>query len=192
MINLSLKLGQYLTLKDFCTCTQTYQKYQDKIDPLPKSLETFQALQDLNQWIIDPIIYYFTLDKFRLTYGFCSPDLKKFLNQKDAKTGLKNGRIDPSRDQHLAHELNRNHQYYCQRLGASCDFYIQETPSDQVVDWILQQQLPFDSLYYYGSDRPIHISYGKEHKRDIWTFTPQKTPTKKGIEIWIDQAKKIP
>jgi len=28
------------------------------------------------------------------------------------------------------------------------------------VEWILEQQLPFDSLYFYGSDRPIHISYG--------------------------------
>jgi hypothetical protein len=186
MIDFSLKLGQYLTLEDFCTCSQTYQKYADKIDPLPKSLETIQALQALNKWIIDPIINHFGSDQFQLTYGFCSPDLKRYLNQKDPETGIKNGRIDPARDQHLAHEKNRNNKYFCQRLGASCDFLIKTVPSDQVIDWILQQKLPFDSLYYYGSDRPIHISYGSEHKRDIWAFTPKKTPTKKGIEHWLE------
>ncbi|MGK7932447.1 MAG: hypothetical protein AB4041_13580 [Microcystaceae cyanobacterium] len=185
MINYSLKLGKYLTLKDFCTCSQTYKKYADKIDPLPKSLETIQALQALNQWIIDPIIDHFDYNNFQLTYGFCSPDLKKYLNQKDPETGIKNGRIDPARDQHLAHEKNRNNKYFCQRLGASCDFLIKTVPSNQVIDWILAQPLPFDSLYYYGSDRPIHISYGSQHKRDIWTFTPKKTPTKKGIEHWV-------
>ncbi len=184
-ITLSLKLGKYLTLKDFCTCSQTYQRYANRIDPLPKNLETIQAIQALNQWLLDPIIDHFGIDNFQLTYGFCSPDLKKYLNQKDPETGVKNGRIDPTRDQHLAHEKTKNNRYYCQRLGASCDFRIKGISSDQVIDWIILQKLPFDSIYYYGFDRPIHISYGTEHKRDIWTFTPQKTPTKKGLESWL-------
>lgn len=190
-INFALKLGKYLTLKDFCTCSQTYQKYSDKIDPLPQNLETIIALKALNQWIIDPIIEQFGFNQFQLTYGFCSPDLKKYLNQKDPKTGLKNGRIDPSRDQHIGHEKNKNNNYYCQRLGAACDFLIKNVPSDQVIDWILQEKLPFDSIYYYGIERPIHISYGTENKRDIWTFTPQKTPTKKGVEKWVKLAKTL-
>ncbi len=37
---------------------------------------------------------------------------------------MKNGRVDPSRDQHMAHEVNRNGRYYCDRLGAACDFRI--------------------------------------------------------------------
>ncbi|WP_255525011.1 hypothetical protein [Trichocoleus sp. FACHB-591] len=39
--------------------------------------------------------------------------------------------------------------------------------SAQLVESALEQQLPFDSLYYYGSKRPIHISYGIEHRRSI-------------------------
>lgn len=182
-------LGKYLTLNDFCTCTKTYQKHVAQINPYPKNLETIKALQDLNQYIIDPIIDYFGKDKFQLTYGFCSSDLKKFLNQKNSITGIKNGRIEPSRDQHMAHEINKNGQYHCNRLGAACDFLILNCPSDELVEWILNQKLPFDSLYFYDLNRPIHISYGCQHKRAIWTFTNTGIPTRKGIESWIKKSR---
>jgi hypothetical protein len=182
-------IGKYLTLQEFCTCTDTYQKYIHQIAPFPDNLESIQAIQDLNRAIIDPIIDSFGKERFRLTYGFCSPALKKFLNRKDPITGLKNGRIAPSRDQHMAHERNKNGQYYCDRLGAACDFLIIDLPSDEAIDWILEQKLPFDSLYFYGRERPIHISYGLQHKRAIWTFTPTGIPTRRGIEHWLELNK---
>ena len=51
----------------------------------------------------------------------------------------------------------------------------------------MAQALPFDSLYFYGAERPIHVSYGPQHKRAIWTFTAQGTPTRRGIEHWLDR-----
>jgi hypothetical protein len=182
---MNVVIGKYLTLDEFCLCTKTYQKYRDRIEPFPKNPETIAAIQALNQFIIDPIIDYFSRDKFQLTYGFCSPDLKRFLAKTDPLTGIKNGRVDPSRDQHIAHEINRHGKYYCARLGAACDFLIRDCGSDRLVDWILSAQLPFDSLYFYNSDRPIHISYSPQHKRDIWTFNATGQPTKKGIENWL-------
>lgn len=188
----SLKLGQHLTLEEFCTCTQTYQKYADKINPYPKKLEeVIPALKNLNLFILDPIINYFGIEKFNLTYGFCSQDLRKFLEKKDPITGIKNGRVTPSIDQHMSHEVKSNGKYYCERLGAACDFFIINVLSDAVVEWILQARLPFDSLYFYGSQRPIHISYGPQQKRDIWAFTQQGQPTKKEIESWVQLAKQI-
>ena len=128
-------LGKYLTLQEFFTCTQTYWKYAELIDPYPKNLEeTLPALKALCQHILDPVIDYFDRERFRLTYGFCSKDLKRFLSQKDPETGVKNGRVDPSRDQHMAHEKNRNHKYYCDRLGAACDFQIVDLESDRLVE----------------------------------------------------------
>jgi hypothetical protein len=187
-----LKLGKYLTLEEFCTCTQTYQKYSQNINPYPQNItETIPALQELNKFIIDPVIDYFGLEKFKLTYGFCSPDLKKYLEKKDPITGQKNGRVAPNLDQHLSYEINKNGKYYCERLGASCDFQILDLPTEQLVEWILENKLPFDSLYFYGTTRPIHISYGQQHKRDIWTFNNSGQPTKKGIENWVKLAKKI-
>ncbi|NER81301.1 MAG: hypothetical protein F6K42_17390 [Leptolyngbya sp. SIO1D8] len=178
-------LGRYLTLEEFCTCTQTYHKYCDQIDPYPKNLEeTIPALEALCQHIIDPVIDTFGRSRFQLTYGFCSADLKRWLEKKDPMTGLKNGRMSPNLDQHMAHEINRNGQYYCLRFGAACDFRIVDLPSDVLVKWVLKQALPFDSLYFYGAERPIHVSYGPQHKRDIWAFTAKGTPTKRGIEQW--------
>ena len=183
----NIKLGKYLTLGKFCTCTQTYQKYADQINPYPRNLEeTVPALQALYLHILDPILEYFGEERFELTYGFCSKDLRRFLAQKDPETGIKNGRVDPSRDQHMAHEKNRNGKYYCDRLGAACDFRIVGVESDRLVEWILEQQLSFDSLYYYGSDRPIHVSYSLQQRRSIWAFTDGGTPIRKGIERWIN------
>lgn len=187
----NVKLGKYLSLNDFCACTNTYQKYSDKINPYPSSKESIQALKNLNYYIIDPVIDYFGLAKFKLTYGFCSHELRIYLDKKDPITGLKNGRVAPKLDQHIAHEVKNNGEYYCQRLGAACDFLILDLDSDQLVDWILKQQLPFDSLYFYGKNRPIHISYGPQHKRNIWTFSPTGKPTQKGIELWIKTAKEF-
>ncbi|MGF1478468.1 MAG: hypothetical protein ACFB4I_03120 [Cyanophyceae cyanobacterium] len=185
---LATPLGKYLTLKDYCTCTSTYQKHANLINPHPQNPETISALKNLNQNLVEPIMDGFGADNFRLTYGFCSLDLKRFLEQKDVTTGSKNGRADPSRDQHMAHEVKRTGQYYCPRQGAACDFLVVGLTSDRVVDWILARKLPFDSLYFYGSDRPIHISYGPQHKRAIWTFTAKGQPTKKGIENWLGAA----
>lgn len=91
----AIAIGKYITLKEFCTCTNTYKKYKDSIDPFPKNSETITAIQNLNRFIIDPIIDYFGRDKFKLTYGFCSPNLKRFLAKKDLETGIKNGRVIP-------------------------------------------------------------------------------------------------
>lgn len=180
------RLGRHLWLEEFCTCTQTYRKYADRINPYPRNLdETLPALQAIAQHILDPIIDHFGRERFELTYGFCSIDLKRYLAQNNPKTGIKNGRVDPSRDQHMAHEVNRNGKYYCDRLGAACDFRIVGLESDRLVEWILEQRLPFDSLYFYGSDRPIHISYGLQQKQNIWAFTGSGVPTKKGIEHWV-------
>ena len=72
-------------------------------------------------------------------------------------------------------------QYYCasealrrNRLGATCDFRVIGVGSDRIVEWILEQRSPFDSLYYYGSDshsetlqeRPIHVSYSFQSRRN--------------------------
>jgi hypothetical protein len=147
-------------------------------------------LQALCEHLLDPIIDHFSKERFQLTYGFCSKDLKRFLSQKDPETGIKNGRVDPIRDQHMAHEVNRNGKYYCDRLGAACDFRIVDLESDRLVEWILEQRLPFDSLYFYGREQPIHLSYSPHHKREIWAFGEKGTPTKKGIESWVKSARR--
>jgi hypothetical protein len=138
-------LGRYLTLEEVCTCTQTYRRYADQIDPYPQNREeTIPALVSLCQHIIDPVIDAFGQERFQLTYGFCSADLKRWL----AKTGPgdggeewdcqpESGSAKPPIEQHMAHEVNRKGKYYCSRLGAACDFRIVDLPSDALVAWVL-------------------------------------------------------
>jgi hypothetical protein len=76
------------------------------------------------------------------------------------------------------------------------DFRIVGMESNWLVEWILEQQLLFDPLYYYGSNpcgiceaaRPIHISYASQQRQNVWTFTDGGVPTRKGIENWIKAA----
>ena len=69
---------------------------------------------DITIQILDPVIDYFGM--IRLTYGFCSPELAKEIPS----------RIDPKRDQHAAHELNRLRNPVCSRLGAAVDFIVED------------------------------------------------------------------
>ncbi|WP_416674101.1 hypothetical protein [Egbenema bharatensis] len=79
-------------------------------------------------------------------------------------------------------------KYELRRLGAACDFRIVGLGSDRLIEWILEQQLLFDSLYYYGCDQPIHISYAPQQRQNIWTFTDGGVPTRKGIGQWLSKV----
>lgn len=168
---------KYLAFDDFCTCSKTYNCYRDLINPYPQNPESIGAIENLFTQLLNPIIDRFGFENFHLTYGFSSADLIKFLNRKDPVTGQKNGRICSAVDQHTAHECDRNGNYICRHLGAACDFQIKGLDSDKVTRWIVKN-LEFDSLYFYGFNRPIHLSYAQVNKRATWTFSSSNTPVK--------------
>ena len=43
-------------------------------------------------------------------------------------------KVDPSWEQHMAYEMNGNGRYYCDRLGAACDFRIVRLEGDRLVE----------------------------------------------------------
>jgi hypothetical protein len=73
---------------------------------------------------------------------------------------------DPSRDQHAAHEHNRRGQPVCARLGAAVDFIVDDENMGEVARWIVANT-PFDRLYCYGDDLPLHLSYGPAQARQV-------------------------
>lgn len=160
-----------ISLEKFCTCTQTYQRHSHDIDPYPWQPESHDAIASLFTHLLDPIIDHFGHSRFILTYGFCSVDLKKFLEKGRNQTCAKV-------DQHCAHEVNSRGKLICDHLGAAADFHILDVKSNILVEWIKESGLPFDSIYYYGAHRSIHISYGPQHKRQIWGFNNNGTPKK--------------
>ncbi|WP_376303335.1 hypothetical protein, partial [Streptomyces sp. NPDC056045] len=76
------------------------------------------------------------------------------------------GRIAPDLDQHAAHEVDRFGKLICARAGAAVDFLIEDEDMYAVAEWIAIN-LPFDRIYIYGANRPIHVSFGPEPARQI-------------------------
>lgn len=136
--------GTTFSYRSFIECGETQARL--RLPNTPLNPESYNALHDLAVKLLDPIVEYF--GAIRLTYGFCSPDLGAHIK----------GRVAPELDQHAAHELNRRGQAICARGGAACDFIVDDEDMKEVADWIIAN-LPFDRLYVYGTDRPIHLSY---------------------------------
>jgi len=146
------RCGAHLTYRDLIACGETALKTD--LPNLPKSLDSYRALRQLAENILDPVIDWY--GSIQLTYGFCSQDLAKQIP----------GRISPPLDQHAAHEVNRAGKPICPRLGAACDFIVQDEDMLEVAKWVAANT-PFDRLYFYGQNRPIHVSFGPENKREI-------------------------
>ncbi|WP_028490071.1 hypothetical protein [Thiothrix lacustris] len=43
-----------------------------------------------------------------------------------------------------------------------------------MAQWIVQNT-PFDRLYFYGNDKPLHVSYGEAHNRAVVLMLPGKS-----------------
>jgi DNA phosphorothioation-associated putative methyltransferase len=148
--------GRYVRFRDLIHCGET--QAATGIDNLPTRVESCNALLELAEQVLDPVIDWFGM--IRITYGFCSPALAKAIR---ARGG---GPIDPSRDQHAAHELNRRGNPICPRLGAAVDFLVQDEDMLEVARWVAVNTA-CDRLYFYGPDQPIHVSHGPEQSRQV-------------------------
>jgi len=141
--------GRYLTYRQLIECGETQQT--TGIANHPKQPYSYTALYELAVNILDPVIDYFGM--IHLTYGFCSHELGKHIKKQ----------VAPKLDQHAAHERNSKHTLICPRLGAAVDFMIEDENMREVADWIAENT-PFDRLYFYGDNRPIHVSFSAKPK----------------------------
>jgi hypothetical protein len=150
--------SKFFRYSDLIECGSTWDRFG--VDNWPKRQESYAGIQALCIKILDPVV-----DRFgpaTLTFGFASAELDRMIREH-------NGRPNTTRrgDQHAGHELNREGRPYCPRLGQACDFRIQGVSSRDVAKWLVAN-VPFDRLYWYGNDRPIHVSYGPYHSRVMW------------------------
>lgn len=142
--------GAKLTYRQLIECGETQLK--TGLLNLPQNPDSYTALLELAEMIIDPVIEYF--GGIQITYGFCSAELACRIH----------GRIAPALDQHAASEVKRDGIPVCVRGGAALDFLVADEDMEEVARWIIAN-LPFDRLYYYGPSKPVHISYGPENTR---------------------------
>jgi len=150
---LDQKCGDNFSYRDFIECGETQKK--TGFANIPKQAKTYNAYYALATNLLDPIIEYY--GEIVLTYGFCSAELARKIP----------GRIAPKLDQHASHELNRNGNLICERLGAAVDFLIEDEDMFEVAKWI-SSSLEFDRIYIYQKNKPIHISFNFNNKKIIY------------------------
>ena len=142
------------------------------------SHESVAALEALAALILVPTIEAF--GDIEITYGFTSPELLTQIRKLNP-TG-----IAPKLDQHACHEHSKKGEVICSRLGAAVDFIAPryKTKMHLVADWI-SQNTAYDRLYFYGPDRPLHVSYGPYNTRAIQIMNISKqgkrVPGKRGV-----------
>lgn len=131
---------------------QTKHQFSGQNIPSTKSAVLLHQLTDM---LLLPIATHF--GELTITYGFTSPELARFIQSKSPAGTA------PKLDQHACVELNSKGTAICSRPGAACDFVVQGF-ADQMhlVAQFICQQLSFDKLYFYGRDRPIHLSISEQ------------------------------
>lgn len=149
--------GANLTYRDLIECGETQAR--TGLGNRPKEPDTYTALYELAKRVLDPVIDYYGMVK--LTYGFCSAELAKEIN----------GRIAPELDQHAGHERKRTGKPVCERLGAACDFIVEDEDMEEVANWVFDNT-EVDRVYFYGKDRPIHVSYSPTPARQLVSMLP--------------------
>jgi len=130
--------------RDFFECSDTYKIFLPS--NIPVSIDTYSAITNLANEILERVIQEF--GDITLTYGFCGPALQRLIKQK----------IDSKIDQHAGHELDLKGNLICKRKGFAVDFIVKNKCSLDVSRWIVNN-CRYDRLYFYGSNRPVHISY---------------------------------
>lgn len=155
--DLDVPCERSLTLRDLVHAGETWAKV--RIPNHPRQPETIVWLHRLAEQVLDPVAMRF--GAVRITYGFTSPDLIRYIP----------GRIDPSRDQHAGHELRRDGRLVCPRGGQAVDFQVPGVCSGRVAAFIAAGAT-FDRIYFYGSDRPLHVSVGPEAKHTVVAMRP--------------------
>jgi DNA phosphorothioation-associated putative methyltransferase len=161
--DLDTPCGKYFTYRQFIECGETQAR--TGAENRPRQPDTYTSLYDLANMVLDPVVDYFGM--IELTYGFCSPELARDVP----------GRIAPKLDQHAGHELTHTGKTVCKRLGAACDFLVRDEDMEEVALW-LAANTPFDRLYFYGKDRPIHVSYSTTPARQFVRMTTNASGTR--------------
>jgi hypothetical protein len=150
-----------------------------EINNTTQSSETIKSLEKLVAEVLIPVENQF--GPLQITYGFTSAELTKYI-AKNSPAGTA-----PKLDQHASCEVNSKSNLYCVRYGAACDFVVNDIESMHLVAEWINDNLSFDRIYFYGTDRPIHVSVGPDNSKFIQIMgtssTGKRVPMLNGSNI---------
>lgn len=129
-------------------------KHSIALNNTPSTLSEIWLKQLIND-VLQPLLQ---LGQIQITYGFVGYELNKFI-QKNSPAGT-----CPKLDQHASCEVNGRHTLICDRPGAACDILITGYENRMhIVAQNIVQNLNYDRLYFYGRNRPLHVSVAPEN-----------------------------
>lgn len=156
-----LQCSNHFKLSDLIDCGPTQKEI--RLANLPAQPETIEAICNLSNHILDHIVNKF--GQIEVTFGFCSHELAKEIKKRP------NPHIAPELDQHSSHEINSKGTRICKRDGFAIDFKIEGRKSSEIAIWI-NENLEFDRIYFYGDERPLHVSYAQDPVKQITDMRP--------------------
>ena len=177
---LDQRCSRYFYYKDIICCGETLMR--EAIDNRPIQQASWEAISALAQNLLDPVVDRF--GSIKLTYGFCSHKLGLAIAKKDSP------RIAPKLDQHAGYELNSKGKRICERGGQACDFIVPGTPSSKIAAWIVHS-CPFDRLYYYGNELPVHVSFSNDPCYDICWMKQQSNGRRQPYRYTVEKFLKM-
>lgn len=144
--------SRHFRYRDLVEAGGTFAQHQP--DNTPQVPETWTWLARLAAGILDPVVDSFGWPE--ITYGFAGANLIRYVD----------GGVVPARDQHAGFERDGDDQPICVRGGQAVDFYVPDHSSLDVAQFIVRDT-DFDQLYFFGPNRPIHVSCGPENRAAI-------------------------
>ena len=152
---------------DLLHSTDTLQLLAERgvpLENLPQQPETWDAIRHIEMQLLTPLRTHF--GPFHISYGFAGSALVTAVRNR-AKNEGRHPQIAPELDQHCGFELNKRGQRICRRDGMAVDLRVPGVSSEDVALWI-RDNLPFDRMYLYGKERPLHLSWAPTPVGQIW------------------------
>jgi hypothetical protein len=165
-------LSANFSAADLLQASKTWEETRVQNEPLKP--ETWKALEQLCEEILEPVQAQF--GRPAITYGFASQTLIPKIRALASARNV-HSHISPNVDQHAGCERKANGDPVCSRLGQAVDFCVPGVSSAVLACWVAEN-LPFDRMYFYGVDRPIHVSVGPDNCRSVTEMLPGKTGTR--------------
>jgi hypothetical protein len=149
-LDLESNCSLHFTLRDLISAGATASL--NPTENVPKEPETLSALASLAKEVLEPVTSQFV--RPILTYAFSGP----------ANIAKIKRNIAPRVDQHASFERQRNGKRICTFDGAAADFQVRGRASTEVAQYIIED-LDFDAIYFYGKNRPIHVSWSQSPRK---------------------------